>query len=327
MTGKTAFVTGATGFVGENLVEALVAQGWSVTALHRRSSDTRFLSGLGVELVEGDVTDPGSIERGLPEGVDAVFHLVGDLNMWSRRNARQTQINVGGTRNMIAAARSKGARRFVNTSSVSAWATHHGTISERSPSLAPSSTVNYERSKWEADEAVRQASAGDLDGVIVSPCAIVGPRDRSGWARLFFQLRDGAVKALPPGSVPINHIREVVKAHINAAERGRRGETYLLPGPVTPFADLLQTMADLMGMELNLKLAPPLMLKLIARVSAAVATVTGKEPEITPELAKLMCGSLRVETDKAERELGYSQVPMREAVQDSYDWLVAEGLL
>ena len=101
---RTAFVTGATGFVGLNLVEALAQEGWRVLALHRPESELKYLARLPAERVTGDVTDRASLERALPPGVDAVFHVAGDTNLWSPRNARQDRVNIDGTRNVVEAA-------------------------------------------------------------------------------------------------------------------------------------------------------------------------------------------------------------------------------
>ena len=324
---KSAFVTGATGFVGLNLVEALIAAGWQVTAMHRPSSKVGPLRAFPVQAVVAGLGDATAVEHAMPSGVDAVFHVAGDLNMWSRRNAQQTATNVGGTENVVEAALRKGAKRFVLTSTISAYGTPSGPVSERTPSTAATSWINYERSKWQSEEVVRRAHERGLAAVIINPCAVLGPRDLHGWAQLFFMIRDGKVKGLPPGSATFNHVTEVARAHIAAAERGRTGENYILPGAEATFADLMRMMAARMGVPLNAKVAPPVMLKLMGHVAAGVAALTGKPPDISPEMAAMLCMQLHCETDKAERELGYRAVPVQKGVDDSYAWLVAEGLL
>ena len=125
----TAFVTGATGFIGMNLVEVLTAAGWEVTALHRRSADIGRLHRFPVALAEGDVTEPESLGRAIPDGVDAVFHVAASTSVWRRRDAEQERTNVTGTRYVVAAALERGARRLVHTSSVAAYGSHEGRIS------------------------------------------------------------------------------------------------------------------------------------------------------------------------------------------------------
>ena len=324
---KTAFVTGGTGFVGINLVSELIGQGWAATCLHRAGSDLKYLQRFPVKLAVGDLADRGSLERALPENVDAVFHVAADTSSWSRRDAAQTATNVIGTRNVVSAARSRRAKRFVLTSTASAFGRQKGPVSEQARSTAADSWINYERSKWLSEEEVRHGVREGLSAVIMNPCAVFGPFDTSVWGGVFTLIRDGKMKMLPPGSVPINHATEVARAHIAAAERGRTGENYILGGEAVPLARILREMAQLMGMELRAPVAPRIVFKTMARIAALAAAFTGKEPEMTPEMAEILCGEHRVVTDKAARELNYRPRPLQECLADSYTWLKAEGIL
>jgi len=324
---QTAFVTGATGFIGLNLIEQLVAAGWKVMAMHRAGSQTGRLDEFPVQRAEADLLDRAALLRAMPQGIDAVFHVAGDLSTWSREAASQTAINVGGTANVVEAALQRGARRFVLTSSISAYGRQSGPIAETTPSTAPDSWINYERSKWQAEQVVREACARGLHACIINPCAVLGPRDMHSWAAMFFAVRDGKLKALPPGGVEFNHAREVARAHVAAAERGRVGENYILPGEFATFEQLFRLMAEALNVRLTARVAPAVVLRLLARVQAAAARVTGRRPELTPELAALMCSTIRCATDKAERELGYRRVPLRVCVTDSFAWLRSQRLL
>ena len=324
---KTAFVTGGTGFVGINLVSELIHQGWEVTCLHRAASDLKYLRRHPVQLKVGDLADPGSLEQAIPEGVDAVFHVAADTSSWSRRDAAQTATNVTGTRNMVNAARKRGARRFVLTSTASSYGRQDEPLSEQLTSTAANSWINYERSKWLSEEEVRHAVREGLSAVIMNPCAVFGPYDTSVWGGVFTIIRDGKMALIPPGSVPINHVTEVVRAHVVAAERGRTGENYILSGESVPFARIFGEMARLMGMELRAPVVPGVIFKTMARLAGLMATLTGKDPDMTPEMAAILCRDNRVVTDKAERELAYRPVPLEQCLQDSYAWLKAEGLL
>src|SRR5271169_2269855 len=147
---RAAFVTGGTGFVGLNLVKELMIRGWDVTALHRPSSDLKFLKRFRPKLALGAITDAASLDAAIPQGTDTVFHVAGNTNMWRGGNAEQTRDNVDGTRNIVEAALAKGVRRLVVTSSISAYGPVDGEITEETPSLAANSKVNYQRNKWQA---------------------------------------------------------------------------------------------------------------------------------------------------------------------------------
>lgn len=327
MSGKTAFVTGATGFVGVNLVKELKEQGWSVVALNRRSSDLRYLEPLGATLVEGDVTDRASIERVMPEDVDVVFHVAGNLSYDSTESAEQTRDNVEGTRNVAAIALAKGAKRLVHTSSVAAFGLHEDVITEKTPSNALSLPVNYNRTKKLAEEEIDKAIKAGLDAVFVNPTGILGPYDRHGFARLIKLVHTRKLPGVGPGGTSFCHVREVARAHIAAAERGRTGERYLLGGTDASYLEFAQRIENAIGGKAPKKPLSPGLLKLLARIMPFFARLVGKKPDITPQVVVFLCGRSYVDSAKAERELGYKPVPLEQMINDSYRWLQQEGLL
>jgi dihydroflavonol-4-reductase len=324
---RVAFVTGANGFVGLNLVEQLLAQGWRVVALHRAGSDIKYLARMGAERAVGDVTDPASLMRALPEGVDAVYHVAGDTNLWSRRNAAQDRIHIDGTRNVVEVALARRARRFVHTSSISAYGLQHGRLDEHTPQRGKDSWVNYNRSKHLAEEEVRAGLARGLDAVILNPGAILGPFDTRNYARLVLLVAAGKLPGVPPGALPFCHVREVARAHIAAFERGRRGENYLLGGTDARFVELVQAIGDALGKPVPSRPTPGWVLYVIGAIGVLGGALSGSTPTLTPETARQATRELTCDSSKAMRELGYRAVPLREMVADCVDWLAAEGLL
>src|SRR5471032_1247712 len=184
-SGRAAFVTGGTGFVGLNLVKELMIRGWDVTALHRPSSDLQLLKRFRPKLAVGSLTNHASLLAAIPEGTDTIFHVAGNTNMWRGGNAEQTRDNVEGTRHVVEAALAKGVRRLIVTSSISAYGMVTGQINEATPSLAANSRINYQRTKWQAQEIALAARAQGLEVVIMQPGAILGPYDIGTWSRLF----------------------------------------------------------------------------------------------------------------------------------------------
>lgn len=327
-TPRTAFVTGATGFLGLNLVRALIDRGWDVHALHRPSSNLRDLQDLPLTRVPGDILDPASLTAGIPQGCDAVFHVAGDTSLWSGHDAQQTRINVDGTRHVIEAAMQRGVGRFIHTSTTSAFGRHSGVIDETTPSRAPNSRVNYEKSKYLGQELVLAAvRERGLDAVVLNPAAILGPYDRQTWARSFYMLRDGKIAALPPGSLSFNHVRNIVDAHISAVDHGRTGELYILAGETMQLADMLRKMGALMGCKVPRQTAPPFLLRAMGELSSLISRITGRPPDISAETATFMARSHLYDSSKAQRELGLQTASLDACLQDSYDWLKTEGLL
>ena len=322
---RSAFVTGGTGFVGLNLVQKLKSDGWDVTALHRASSDLCFLKRFEPKLEQGEITDAASLLTALPEGVDTLFHVAGNTNMWHKGNARQTLDNVEGTRNVVEAAIAKGVRRLVVTSTISAYGPVSGAITEETPSLAASSTVNYELSKWQAQEIARAAMSRGLEVVIMQPGAIMGPYDIGTWSRMFPLVRDGKMNTVPEAGLTFTHVREVVAAHVAAADKAENGAQYLLGGENRTMLDLVRLIEQLLGKPAKAKTVPTPVIKVVAAVGDFISNFTNKEPALTPEMAKGFGGSVTVTAAKAQRELGFKIVSLEEMVKDCFDWMRAEG--
>ena len=322
---RVAFVTGGTGFVGLNLVQQLMARDWDVIALHRPTSDLTFLNRFHPRLAQGAITDRESLLAAIPRRTDTVFHVAGNTNMWRRRNAEQTQDNVEGTRNIVEAAIAKGVRRLVVTSSISAYGPVTGEVTEHTLSLAAHSRINYQRTKWHAQEIAREAKGRGLEVVIMQPGAILGPYDIGTWSRIFTMVRDGKLPGVPPAGLTFAHVREVVAAHIAAADQGENGGQYLLGGENKRMLDLVREVCALLGKPAPTREIPARLLRMVARVGDLMSNVTGKPPPITPEMAAAFGRSVTVSSDKAQRELGYRVVALQVIVKDCYEWMAAEG--
>ena len=327
MPSRSAFVTGATGFVGLTLVEELIGQGWKVTALHRPSSQLKYLKRFEVELAEGDITAPETLAAAIPRNVDAVFHVAGNINMWSPQNALQDRINIDGTRHVVAAALRKGVRRLVHTSSISAYGLHQGRIDEESEQRGGRSFINYQRSKFLAEKEVREGIEEGLDAVILNPASIIGAYDTHTWARLFRQVWQGTLPGVPPGRVSFCHSREVARAHVAAFEKGRCGENYLLGGTDASFLELIQIIGQVSGRRVPSRPRPVRLLRLAGRLGQWRSYWTGKPPVLTPETVAMVTREMFCDCSKAQRELGFQVVELRTMVEECFDWLSQERLL
>ena len=157
---KTAFVTGATGFLGINLVRELAQQGWQVSAIKRPTSNIEYLKPFNIQLIDGDVQDIDSLRRAMPENVDAVFHVAASTNLWSKYNRQQYQTNVVGTQNIIKVSLEKQAGRFIHTSSISAYGIHEDNVLEDTESNALDSGINYHVTKYISEIEVKKSSGG-----------------------------------------------------------------------------------------------------------------------------------------------------------------------
>lgn len=321
---KTAFVTGATGFVGLNLVEQLLEQGWQVTAMHRKDSDLTVLSRFNVTRVVADVLDKNSLAAAIPQNVDCVFHVAGNTSLWARSHAEQLKVNVKGTRNVVRAALAANAKRFVYTSSIVAYGLHGGIVTEDTPTRGTNAALNYIRSKALAEREVRKAMSKGLKAVILNPSNIIGAYDTVNFSRMFRLVRNRRMPAIPPGGGSFCHAREVAKAHIAAAERGREGHNYLLGGTQASYLGLVREVARTMGLRRRFMVAPTRVLSAYARVEETIATLFGREPDVTVDAVELLSQNLYCNCSKAEAELGYKPQPLPVMLKECHDWLIGQ---
>lgn len=325
--GKTAFVTGGAGFLGINLVQALVDDSWNVTAFDLQTDTLKRFSTRNVQTVRGDITHADDCAGAMPENVDAVFHLAGNTCHWRLGNRIQTRVNVGGTKNIVAAALTRRAGCLVHTSSIASYGFQPGCIMEDTRSTALGSSINYFRTKRLSEFEVHRGIQEGLRAVILNPANIIGPYDHSGWTRLFMLIAKGKLPGVPPGKGSFCHVREVARAHIAAVDKGTCGANYLLGGTDATFLEVVQEIGRLMDRQVPNRPTPAFLFKLAGRLSYWGSCVTRREPDLTPEKAALTSRALLCSSRKAIDELAYRTVPLGEMLADCHRWLIADGLL
>jgi len=325
--GRHAFVTGATGFLGRHLTEQLVAAGWRVSALVRPGRPAGWLEELGVRLEPGHLLDLQRLTEAIPEGADAVFHMAADTTMWARHAARQMLTNVDGTRNVIAAAERKGARRFIHTSTWNTFGFDQGPLDETKPLRGMLSPVNYDRTKYFAEVVAREAGNRGLPVVFLNPCHIVGRYDVHNWARMIRLVARGKLPGIPPGSGTFADARAVAAAHVAAVDKAVPGEHYLLGGPEASFVEIVALLGRLTGRKVPRRAVPAWLFRSVARAKEWGGALTGREPDLTRQSAHLVLAHGRIVSDKAARVLGYRSPSLEDMFADALDWLKANDLL
>jgi dihydroflavonol-4-reductase len=326
---KTAFVTGATGFLGLNLIQELSIRQWKVITLHLPSVDLKYLKRYEVTMVSGNLSDAALLCQAIPEGVDAVFHLAANTSAWSRDNVQQYLDNVVGTRNMVEAALQKKVRRFIYTSSISAFGYHpNECITEQTNSNALTCGMNYNRTKFLAENMVKDAVKQGLNAIILNPCNIIGPYDTNNWTRQFIKpIYEGRFQAAPPGTAMWCHVKDIVDAHISAVDNGLPGENYLLGGVEARFIDVVNEIERCLGKTETHHVQPTWLLQFMVGVLFLKSKVDGKEPLLTPEKYRRAVAHIFCDYRKASTVLGYRVSPLNVMIQDTLTWLQNEHLL
>nr|WP_245254596.1 hypothetical protein [Paraburkholderia sp. LEh10] len=163
--------------------------------------------------------------------------------------------------------------------------------------------------------------------IIFNPSHILGPGDRHNWARLIMLVDREKLPGSPPGSGSFADVREIARAQVRARQRKRFGEAYLLGGEPASFVDFVQRLGAALGKRTPSRATPAWALMTFARVADAWSRVSGREPDVTPEGATLVCHALRVDSSKARRELEYVETPLDTLIDDTLAWMRQEGLV
>ena len=315
------FVTGATGFLGGELVKQLIGRGHLVTAFVRSAEKAALLSTLGVELHLGDVTNRDSLRPPM-DGVDGVFHTAAWYKIGAAATAHLAeQVNVHGTRNVLETARDLKIPRVVYTSTVGVFGDTHGVLADESYYAEGPFLTEYDRTKWLAhyQVAVPLAQAG-LPLVIAMPGAIYGPGDTSALRTTLAQLLRGRLLATPRGvSFCWSYVEDVARGLRQAMDAGQPGEAYLLTGPVHEFEDAFAIAARLAGKR------PPFLHPgpVTMRAAAAIAALLERwevQPPVPAETLRLMAGTTWIGSSaKAEKELGWSARPLEEGLRHTIE--------
>lgn len=329
-----AFVTGATGLLGNNLVRALLAEGHAVRALVRSDEKARrLLADTGAELVRGDMADVRAFAPAL-EGCDVVFHTAayfresyGRGNHWPHLEA----INIRGTLVLAESARARGVRRFVDTSTAGIIGRKpDGSPGDEATPPAPIARRNlYFKSKYAVAAGLRAlAPRPGLDIVQVLPGWMFGPWDAAPTAsgRFVLDFLGEGLPAIPPGGISAVDARDVASGMIRAAERGSPGQRYILGGAFVTLADVANALAQVTGLRAPTARLPYPVAWAYAAFAQAWARVSGGEPPVTVEAVRMMHARLHVSSAKAERDLGWRHRPLVETLRDEVAWYRARGL-
>jgi len=328
-----ALVTGATGFLGSHVARVLAEQGAELRLLVRPNSDLRNIDDLkDADRVVGDLRDAASISKAL-SGCEVVFHVAADYRLWVRDPGEMYRSNVEGTRSLLEAARKQGLRRVVYTSSVATMGftsgSNNGNVAdEQSPVGIADMIGHYKRSKFMAEQVANDAAKSGIDVVIVNPTTPIGERD---------------VKPTPTGRIVVDFLKrkfpayvetglnlvdatECARGHVQALEKGRSGERYILGGENLTLKQILDRLAAITSLP-----SPTVKLPYIFALAAGVVDemvtgrLLGREPRATIDAVRMGRKMMFVTSAKAERELGWRTVPVDNALRRSVDWFRGNG--
>ena len=328
------FVTGASGFIGANLVHELVARGHRVKALLRSGGNVRGLNGAEFERIEGDLGSPTALAKAM-RGCDWCFHLAASYHLWLRDYQPMYVANVEGTRNVLQAAADAGCSRIVYTSTVGCIglpaASNGSTIpaDESAPVAEAQMSDHYKRSKWRAELLARELAFGGVPVIIVNPSAPVGPRDvkPTPTGKIILDFLNREMPAWIDTGLNWVHVRDVAVGHILAAEKGRIGERYILGHAAGNWTlkEAFSALAEVAEVPAPRVKIPYWMALTASHVDETMARFTGKPPKAPLAGVRMAKFKMFFSPAKAIRELGLPQTPPKQALADAVEWFRANG--
>ncbi|ABA20842.1 3-beta hydroxysteroid dehydrogenase/isomerase [Trichormus variabilis ATCC 29413] len=321
------FVTGATGFVGANLVRLLLQQGYTVKTLVRPQSNLGNLQGLDVEIVEGDF-DNQYLWRQM-SGCRYLFHVAAQYSLWQKDRDLLYQNNVLGTFQVLEAAQKAGIERTVYTSSVAAIGVNpSGAIADETYQSPVDKLIgHYKKSKFLAEQEAVQAAAKGQDVVIVNPSTPIGPWDikptPTGDIILRFLRRQ--MPAYVNTGLNLIDVRDVAWGHLLALEKGKSGDRYILGHQNLSLKQLLEKLAEITGLSAPQWTVPGWLPLSVAWMEEKILAPLGKPPSVPIDGVRMAQQTMYYDASKAVKELGLPQSPVDIALKDAVNWFVSQG--
>jgi dihydroflavonol-4-reductase len=328
------FVTGASGFIGANLVHELNQTGHQVKALLRPGADLRGLEGAKFERVEGELDDRERL-KSVVHGSDWCFHVAASYHLWLSDYRPMYAANVNGTRNVIEAAAEAGCTRIVYTSTVGciglpqkengSWTP----TDERAACSERQMSNHYKRSKWRAEQVALELAGKGLPVVLVNPSAPVGPRDvkPTPTGQVIVDFLNRAMPAYLDTGLNWVHVRDVAIGHILAAERGKIGERYILGNAQGNWSmkEAFRVLENITGIPAPKARIPYFVALGAAYANEALAALTHKPPKAPLAGVRMAKYKMFFSPAKAIRELGLPQTPPEQALAEAVEWFRAKG--
>jgi dihydroflavonol-4-reductase len=323
----TTLVTGAAGFLGSHVARQLVARGEPVRVLLRASSQNRAIADLPLEYVTGDLRDSESLDRAL-KGVTRVFHVAADYRLWAKDSKDIYDSNVGGTKNIIAAAKRAGVQQFIYTSTVATIAVDRPAHpNEKTDAKLDEMIGHYKRSKWMAEREVLNAAKEGFPAIVAMPTTPVGPWD---WkptptGKIIVDFLNGRMPGYVDTGLNFVGVEECAAGHLLVAEKGKVGERYLLGSENLTLKQVLDILSNITKLPAPIFKFPHGVALGAAYASTFFSRLIGKEPGIPVEGVKIAQHKMFVDCSRATRDLGFKAGPVSSALQRAVHWYEQNG--
>lgn len=324
MNGRINVVTGGKGHVGYALVKELADRGEKIRLLLR--SESKVFDGIDCEKIMGDVCDSESLEKAF-EGAEVVYHVAGIVDISGTKDKQVWEVNVEGTKKVVAACKKMGVKTLIFVSSVDAVPASFGDDEITEPSRFDPDLLEgtYAKSKAASTQYVLDSADDTLKVCSVHPSTCIGPHDNNGTSSM-----GSVIKLYSKGMLPVSFgfgtsnfidVRDVAKGMIAAAEKGKNGECYFLCSKAIPLDDFIGALARVCGKRHpKIKLSKDFIDDVIP-VCEKVFAMLKLPPMINEYSIRKVCENFNFSNAKAVNELGFTVRPLDDTLRDTIDWI------
>lgn len=320
------FVSGATGFIGIQLVKRLAEDGFTVHALYRSTTKAELIQHPNIILFKGDILDKASLDQALA-GCEEAYHTAAFAGVWAKDPEMIFQLNVEGALNVIEAAGHQGVRRVVLTSTAGILGPSEKEAVHESSPIPESFFTDYEASKFQLEQQILGRTETNPEVVVVNPTRVYGPgylSESNGVTKMIKQYVEGKWRLIPGNGLSLGnyvYVEDVVNGHLLAMQKGRPGDRYVLGGENISYNQLFELVREASGVRHRLFKIPLWIMLTAAGVMKIISLLSGRAPLIVPNLVRKFNHNWIVSSEKAERDLGYDPIDARTGIDQTVQWI------
>lgn len=321
-------VTGPDGVLGSNLVRELLSRDYDVTVLLEDGKKAPTLDGLSINKLSGNILNQNDLDKAI-EGKNIVIHCAASTSVYPARSEIVNKVNIEGTKNVISAVQKHNVDRLIYVGTANSFgfgdATNPGV--EGNPYTSIKYGLDYMDSKRIAQEVILESVEKDgLPAIVVNPTFMIGPYDsRPSSGAMVLAIHNGKVPGYTNGGKNYVAVKDAATAIANAVTMGRIGECYILGNVNLTYKEAFELIADTIGSKAPKRRLSNFMVKSYGSINSSLAKIFKFYPSVTKELATISCEIHYYSPEKARKELGLPQTPLKVAIKECFDWLDQNG--
>jgi len=318
------FISGADGFLGSNLVRELLGRNHEVVAFVKEGDDPKTIKELDIDIQYGNLLDADSIKRAM-KGCNAVVHTAASTVIWPYRSEIQGKINIGGTVNMVNAAKAHGVSRYIHIGTANSFG--FGSKADPGDETRPYASgiygMDYMDTKYKAHQYVlEQVRENQFPAVIINPTFMFGPYPaRLGSAKMIVSIYQQKVPGFTRGGRNYIAVKDVCVGIANALTMGTIGESYIAGHKNLNYKEIFTLIANVVDVEPPKLAIPSFAAKTFGFVNTLAARILNREPSVSYAMAMMSVDEHYFSAQKAIEEIKLPQTSIETAIKESFDWL------